>query len=386
MSTTYRTQKAANRRRSLLLLTLLGLLLLTTVALLGHVAGLAAPIIAAIAATVVSVSTFSSWFYSDKLVIKLTQARPVEYHQNKQLHNVVAELAIVAQIPMPKIYQVIDRAPNAFATGRNPERGVIAFTTGLLAMMDRAELEGVVAHELAHIRNGDTLVASVSAATAGSLAIISDLGLRFLTFGGRSRNVHPALLLAAFVFTLIAPVAGFALKAAVSRRREALADATAVELTRNPAGLRSALQKLLDDSSVVTARSRAVAHVWLENPLPAGAVDRLFATHPKLSERITALAALEGVHPGSYHVDAWKGTTTWAGPDRVGPTPSSAAPTVAVQTQAPATMTPTAQPAAGPAAGAGFWLPPRTDPGSAQSGPVPPGTETQGPMTQGQSR
>jgi len=198
---------------------------------------------------------------------------------------------------MPKVAIVEDRAPNAFATGRNPEHALIAFTTGILDAMDRDELQGVIAHEMAHVANRDTLVSAVAATTAGAIAIFSDFLMRMMWFGGgrrdRESNSNPIALIVSLVILILAPIAAMLLKAAISRRREALADATAVQFTRNPSGLRKALQVLQADSTVVTHASNAVAHLYIESPLDSSSVSKLFATHPPLSERIAILRAME---------------------------------------------------------------------------------------------
>lgn len=298
-STTYRDLQHGNVAKSVLLLTAMTVLLVGLVVAGGTYLGAGAPAIAVVAALVTVVSTFGSWYASDRLVIAMTKAREVTPEEYPRLHFLVENLAIAADIPKPRVHVVVDRAPNAFATGRNPEKGVVAFTTGLLEILDRAELEGVVAHELAHIKNRDTLVSAVAAATAGAIAIISDLLLRLTFFGGGRRDsrggANPFVLVALLAGAVLAPISAMLLQAAVSRRREALADASAVAFTRNPAGLRQALEKLQHDSTVVQARAASVAHVWIESPLSAGSLNHLFATHPPLADRIAVLRRLEGL-------------------------------------------------------------------------------------------
>ena len=192
----------------------------------------------------------------------------------------------------------IYRAPNAFATGRNPEHALIAFTTGILEAMDRDELQGVIAHEMSHVANRDTLVSAVAATTAGAIAMLSDFIMRMLWWGGGRRDNreggnNPLMLIASFIVLILAPVAAMLLQAAISRRREALADATAVQFTRNPAGLRSALEVLQADSTVVRHASNAVAHLYIESPLDSSSVSKLFSTHPPLAERIAILRQME---------------------------------------------------------------------------------------------
>lgn len=247
------------------------------------------------------VGVWGSYYGSDKLVLTMTGARVIDHNDAPQLFNLVNELTLAAGIPMPKVAIVEDPAPNAFATGRDPEHAVIAFTTGILQVMDRDQLQGVAAHELAHVANRDTLVSAVAATTAGAIALLSDLVLRITFFSGGHRrdsngnNGNPLALIAAVVALILAPFAAMLLKAAVSRKREALADATAVEFTRNPTGLRRALEELARDNTVVEQKSNAVAHIWIESPLDASAASKLFATHPPIEERIALLKKMEGL-------------------------------------------------------------------------------------------
>ena len=200
---------------------------------------------------------------------------------------------------MPKVAVVIDDAPNAFATGRNPEHALIAFTTGILDVMDRDQLQGVIAHELAHVANRDTLVSAVAATTAGAIAIVSDILARMMFFGGRrdrDSQANPIALLISLVVLILAPLAAVMLKSAISRKRESLADATAVSFTRNPAGLRKALEVLAADTTVVRQKSNAVAHIWIESPLDGSSVSKMFASHPPIRERIETLRAMESLN------------------------------------------------------------------------------------------
>lgn len=249
-----------------------------------------------IAVGIALVSVWGSYFGSDKIVLSMTGARVIDHDSAPQLFNLVEELTMSAGLPMPKVAIVEDSAPNAFATGRDPDHAVIAFTTGILEKMDREQLQGVAAHELAHVANRDTLVSAIAATTAGAIALLSDFILRMTMFGGRNREnngSNPLVLVAALVATLLAPIAATLLKAAISRKRESLADASAVAFTRNPTGLRRALEVLDRDSTVVHQRSNAVAHMWIESPLDGRSVSRLFATHPPLTERIEILRQME---------------------------------------------------------------------------------------------
>ena len=245
-------------------------------------------------------SVWGSYWASDTIVLTMTGARLITESENKQLYDLVAEICIAAGLPVPKIAIVEDSAPNAFATGRNQDHAVIAFTTGILQAMDREELQGVAAHELAHVANRDTLVSAIAATTAGALALLSDFMMRIMIFGGGGRrnsddnDQNPIALIASLLILILAPFAALLLRLAISRKREALADATAVAFTRNPTGLRRALEVLERDSTVVHQRSNAIAHIWIESPLDGSKTSRLFSTHPPLSERITTLKAMEG--------------------------------------------------------------------------------------------
>ena len=243
------------------------------------------------------ITVWGSYYSSDSLVVRMTGARIIQEADNPNLFNLIQEVTIASGLPMPKVAIVVDSAPNAFATGRNPEHALIAFTTGILEVMDRDQLQGVVAHEMSHVANRDTLVSAIAATTAGAIALLSDFLMRMMWFGGRrdsrDSNSNPIALVISLIVMILAPLAAILLRSAISRRRESLADATAVSFTRNPAGLRSALEVLASDSTVVKARSNAVAHVWIESPLDSSSVSKLFATHPPLQERISTLRAME---------------------------------------------------------------------------------------------
>ena len=291
----FRALESVNKRKTFLLLFFMAVLVWCISYLaITYFGGTGAGVIP-LAVLITLISVWGSYFASDKLVLKMTRAKVISYEDNPNLFNVVNEVVIASGLPMPKVAIVNDPAPNAFATGRNPENALIAFTTGLLESMDRDELQGVTAHEMAHVANRDTLVSAIAATTAGIIALISDILMRVLWFGGARNRSHqnqmPIFL--AIIPLVLAPIAATLLKSAISRRRESLADATAVSFTRNPAGLRSALEVLARDSTVVQARSSAVAHFYIESPLDASAASRLFATHPPIQERIEALRKME---------------------------------------------------------------------------------------------
>lgn len=292
----FRTMQAANRRKTIGLLMGMGVLMWGVVySALTYFGGTGAGIVP-IAVGISLVSVWGSYYGSDKLVLRMTGAKLITEDDNPKLFGLVQEVVIASGLPMPKVAIVIDSAPNAFATGRNPEHALIAFTTGILDAMDRDELQGVIAHEMAHVANRDTLVSAVAATTAGAIAIITDILARMFFFGGRrDSNANPIALIVSLLILIMAPVAAIMLKSAISRKRESLADATAVAFTRNPAGLRSALEVLARDSTVVQQRSTAVAHIWIESPLDSKSVSKMFSTHPPIQERIAVLRSMESL-------------------------------------------------------------------------------------------
>lgn len=293
MAVSFREHQAANKRKTWLLLALMFVAVIGVIWAVGNLLGMNASWLVPVAVAISLVGVWLSYWNSDKLVLTMTGARVISHDDAPQLYNVVEEVCLAAGLPMPKVAIVDDEAPNAFATGRDPEHAVIAFTTGILRVMDRDQLQGVAAHEMAHVGNRDTLVMAVAASTAGLLAVIADMGARMAFFSRRDSNGNPIGLIVSIVILILAPIAALLIKAAVSRKREALADATAVEFTRNPNGLRRALEELARDNTVVHQRSTAVAHVWIESPLD-GKQRSMFDTHPPLTERIALLKQMEG--------------------------------------------------------------------------------------------
>jgi heat shock protein HtpX len=307
---------ASNRRRTWLLMFAFFILLGVVGAVISLALG--GGIVGVIFGVVISFGlTFTSYFQSDKLALRSTRAVEADPSEFSQLNNLVAEVSLAAGIPQPRVFVVHDPSPNAFATGRNVDNAVVAVTTGLMDKMNRQELEGVIAHEIAHIRNGDILVMTVAVATAGAIALIADIFWRMLywgalTGGGASHRrrsndnnggANPLIIVGMVVVAVLAPLAAALLRAAVSRSRESLADATAVEITRYPAGLRQALEKLDADITVVRKTSHATSHLWIESPDDHETKARgrkfndMFSTHPPLSERINILRGMEGLAP-----------------------------------------------------------------------------------------
>jgi heat shock protein HtpX len=297
-------QVASNKRRSVLLIAAFVVLVFAVAwafnVVLGY--GVAGLIIALLFA---AGSAFVAYWKSDSVALAMSHAKPADPTEYARLHNLVEGLCIAAGLPKPRVYVVDDPAPNAFATGRNPQHAAIAVTTGLLEKMNRVELEGVLAHELSHVKNYDILVSTLAVTMVGIVALLSDWGLRTIFWGGGRRrdddNAGPQAIFAVVGFALLifTPIAARLMQFAVSRRREALADVSGVALTRYPPGLISALEKLKADQTVVHSGSRATAHLWIEAPVARRPEEgrlawlgRLFDTHPPLDERIEALREL----------------------------------------------------------------------------------------------
>ena len=302
-SSNFRDLQSANKGKTYFLLASMGLLTwLVAYAALTYFGAGTTSFIVPIAVGIALVGVWSSYYGSDKLVITMTGAKVITREDAPELFNLIEEVVIASGLPMPKVAIVEDTAPNAFATGRDPEHALIAFTTRILEVMDRDELQGVIAHEMSHVANRDTLVSAVAATTAGAIAILSDFMMRMMWFGGgrdrRDSNSNPIMLIVSLAVMILAPIAAVLLKSAISRKRESLADATAVSFTRNPAGLRKALEVLASDTTVVRQKSNAVAHIWIESPLDGKSVSKLFSTHPPIEERIATLRGMESLGPG----------------------------------------------------------------------------------------
>lgn len=304
-------QVAQNKRRSALIIGAFVVVVVLVVVAFDYVLGGGGAFGLVVALPLAAGTAFVSYWKSDSIALAMSRARPADEVTYARLHNLVEGLCIAGGLPKPRLYIVDDPAPNAFATGRNPQHAAIAVTTGLLEKLNRVELEGVLAHELAHVKNYDILVSTIAVTLVGIVAILADIGVRMLWWGGGrrtygDRDQHGAgagvLLIPAILLLILAPVIARLMQAAVGRRRESLADVSGVELTRYPPGLISALEKLRDDSTVVAAHSRATAHLWIEEPTPRdddegrvsflNRLNRMFATHPPLEDRIAALREL----------------------------------------------------------------------------------------------
>ncbi len=244
-------------------------------------------------------STFMSlisYWRSDKLVLAIHRAQPITMENNPELYRVVENLSITAGLPVPKIFIVPEKAPNAFATGRNPEHAVLAVTEGLLERLDRSELEGVVAHELSHIGNWDMLISTVAVVLVGFIALLADFFRRSMFWGGGGRddrnNTGAVLILIGVVLSILAPISASLIQLAISRKRELLADTSGALLTRYPEGLVSALRKISSDPTPMRTANNTTAHLWLADPFRGRRgqwLHKLFMTHPPIEERIKAL-------------------------------------------------------------------------------------------------
>jgi len=244
-----------------------------------------------------------AYWYSDKIVLKMAKAIPIEKKDAPELYNIVENLSITAGLPMPKIYLIRERQPNAFATGRNPKHAVVAVTEGLMEKLDRSELEGVLAHELSHVGNRDMLLSTVIVVLVGFISIISDMFLRSIFWGGLGRRDNRGggqagaiLMIVGIALSILAPLAAILIQLAISRKREFLADASGALLTRYPEGLASALEKISSDSTPMRVANNTTAHLWLDDPFKGQKktswLRKLFMTHPPIEERIRALRGL----------------------------------------------------------------------------------------------
>jgi heat shock protein HtpX len=309
-ATTFFAQASANRRNSFLLAAFVVAVLCLLGFFVGYaIAGEPAGGVAATGAALLlgSLIAVGTYFQGDKLVLAASGARPVDAQAAPQLMNVVQEMAIAANVPMPAVYVIDDTAPNAFATGRDPKHASVAITTGLLQKLDREELQGVIGHELSHVRNFDIRFALIVGVMVGAIAILADFFLRFTFWGGGRRSSNrdgggAAQLIIFFIaiaLAILAPIIARFIQLAVSRQREYLADASAVELTRNPYGLERALAKISADTEVLEVANRGTQHMYFTNPIKKfeERSSNLFSTHPAIVDRINRLRELTGEAP-----------------------------------------------------------------------------------------
>ncbi len=241
-----------------------------------------------------------SYWYSDKIVLALNRAREISHEENPEIYHIVENLCITAGLPMPKIYLIEEMAPNAFATGRNPEHAVIAVTQGLVDKLNRSEMEGVIAHELSHIGNRDILLSTVVVVLVGFVAILSDWFLRFSFWGGgrRSRDSQSGqlgaiLALIGIILAILSPLIAILIQLAISRKREFLADADGALLTRYPEGLALALEKIAADQTPLRVANKTTAHLYITNPFKGKKISSLLATHPPIEERVKIVRGMQ---------------------------------------------------------------------------------------------
>jgi len=290
-----------NKKRSALIMGLFVVLITLIAWVFARVLGFGLDIIG-FALIFAGLISFASYWWSDKIILAISRARPADRKKDFHFFTVAENLAMVAQIPRPKLYVIKDSAPNAFATGRDPDHAVVCATTGLLEKLDRTELEGVIAHELSHIKNYDARLMSIVTILVGMVTLLADWFLRGSAFGSRSRGkkggeAGAILFLIGIFLALLSPLIANLIKLALSRQREFLADASAVKLTRFPEGLARALTKIAADKEPLEAANKATAHLYIANPLKnrhdrIGWFAGFFNTHPPVEERIKALRAM----------------------------------------------------------------------------------------------
>ncbi len=291
-------QISSNKRKSCFLIFFFLALIFLLTWVFGQLTDLG-PYALVLAAIIAIAMTFGSYYASDKIVLAISKAKPVKKEDYPHLYNVTEGLAIAAGLPKPRCYIIDDTAPNAFASGRNPKNSVIVVTKGLLQKLNRAELEGVIAHEMAHIKNYDVLLQTLAVVMVGVVALLSDWILRtFLWGGGRRKdrssgggNAAAIFAIVGLVLAILSPLVAQLIRFAISRKREFLADANGALLTRYPPGLASALVKLAADREPLEVANKATAHLYIVNPLKdfKGKANKMFSTHPPIEERVEAL-------------------------------------------------------------------------------------------------
>lgn len=288
---------SSNKWKTWIIMFLFVVFITTLVYAMSKALGLSSVGLAGLALILAGVMSIGSFYYSDKLVLSTSGARPATKAEFPKYFRIVENLAIGAGLPTPKIYIINDASPNAFATGRDPKHAVIAATTGLLEMMNDAELEGVISHELSHVKNFDIRLAGVVAVLVGFVVVLSDLFIRATFFKDSDDNRGNAIFLViALILAILSPIAATLIQLAVSRKREYLADASGALLTRYPEGLASALEKLKNDHTPPKTASNATAHLFIENPFDNKKVKNMFTglfnSHPPLEERIKILRSM----------------------------------------------------------------------------------------------
>lgn len=298
--------QAANKRKSALIIVLFILFITASVYFISQAFGVYYGYepggfgVAGIALIISGLMSLGSYYFSDRIVLSISGAKPADRKDYFDFYTVSENLSIASGLPKPKLYVIEDSAPNAFATGRDPEHAVVCATTGLLQKLNRTELEGVVAHELSHVRNYDIRLMSIVTVLVGTVALLGDWLIRARWFGGGRRdrnggNVGAIFLILGIILAILSPIIAQFIQLAISRRREFMADAGAVSITRQPSGLISALQKISADKEALEVANKATAHLFISSPFKdkvksgVGWFARLFNTHPPMEERIAAL-------------------------------------------------------------------------------------------------
>ena len=302
--------QAANKRKSALIIVLFILFVTFSVYFISQVFGFYYGYepggfgIAGLALIVSGLMSLGSYYFSDKIVLSISRAKPADRNEHFDFYTVTENLSIAAGLPKPKLYVIDDSAPNAFATGRDPEHAVVCATTGLLQKLDRTELEGVIAHELSHVRNYDIRLMSIVTVLVGTVALLGDWLIRARWFGGGRRDREGGNQMAAIffiigiIFAILSPIIAQLIQLAISRRREFMADAGAVSITRQPSGLVSALKKISSDTEPLEVANKATAHLYIASPFKdkvksgVGWFAGLFNTHPPMEERLKVLEAM----------------------------------------------------------------------------------------------
>lgn len=293
---------ASNKRKTFFIIFIFIIFIATVSYILGRALGYGLSFVG-IMLIISGLMSFFSYYYSDKIVLSMSGAKPVDKTDNPELYNIVENLTIASGLPMPKIYVINDPAMNAFATGRDPKHAVVCATSGILAVLKRAELEGVISHELSHVKNYDTRLMGVVAILVGSVALLADFFMRSLWWSGGdddNRGSNALFLVIAIVVSILAPIIATLIQLSISRKREFLADADGALLTRYPEGLAAALEKISQDPRVLKSASVATAHFFIEDPFKGDTKKnsksswfvKLFSTHPPIEERIKALRSM----------------------------------------------------------------------------------------------
>jgi len=290
-----------NRRKSTIIIVIFTIFIATVAYILGQASGYGLSWVG-IGLIISGLISFGSFYYSDKIILGLSKARPASRKKDFNYYTVVENLCLATRLPKPKLYVIDDSAPNAFATGRDPKNAVICVTSGLLSKLNRTELEGVIAHELSHIQNYDIRLMSLVTVMVGMITLLADWFLRSLFWSKRDNNRQSGQLQMIFfviglVLAILSPLIARLIKLAISRRREFLADASAVKITRFPQGLANALKKISKDKEPLEVANKATAHLYISNPLKnhhdsVGWFSGLFITHPPINERLKALGAM----------------------------------------------------------------------------------------------